>query len=319
MLLSRRLLVVHLSLLLTVIIWGQTFVAIRYLVVRIGAPEVLFLRAGLSSLCFLMIIAFSQRALRDFTQAEWGRMALVALCGVAVNSVAQAFSQNYLTASLASLLVTCAPVFTAVLSRLLLGEALTRRKLLGITLACAGFLIVLLWGGSGASFSADRLLGIAILICAPLGWAAYTVLSKPLLARHEPHVVAGVTTVLGGLMLLPLLALEPSVARDAVQLSARGWLAAITFSVLAIVVGYTLWYRGLRELDPSQVVVYMYLVPFFGVLSSWLILGERITPWLLLGGATILSGVVVTNSGRRAVPAPPPAAVERETVRASSP
>jgi drug/metabolite transporter (DMT)-like permease len=320
--LSRRPLVVHLSLLLTVVIWGQTFVAIRYLVVRIGAPEVLALRAGLSSLCFLVIVALSQRAVRRFTRAEWGRMALVALCGVAVNNVAQTFSQNYLTAALASLIVTCGPIFTAILSRLLLNEAMTRRKLLGIALACAGFLIVLLWGGSGASFSVDRLVGVAILICAPLGWATYTVLSKPLLARHEPHVVAGVTTVLGGLMLLPLLSLEPSVARDAVQLSARGWLAALTFSVLAIVVGYTLWYCGLRELDPSQVVVYMYLVPFFGVFSSWLILGEHITPWLLLGGAIILAGVIVTNSGRRPLPVPPaPAATpaERETVHAGGP
>jgi drug/metabolite transporter (DMT)-like permease len=316
---SRRPLIVHLSLLLTVVIWGQTFVALRYLVVRSGAAQVLALRAGLSSLCFLVIVALSRQAVRRFTRAEWGRMALVALCGVAVNNVAQAVSQNYLTAALASLIVTSGPIFTAVFSRLLLGETLTRRKLLGIALACAGFLIVLLWGGANASFSIDRLVGVGILICAPLGWAIYTVLSKPLLAAHEPHVVAGVTTVLGGLMLLPLLALQPSVVVEAVQLSARGWLAALTFSVLAIVVGYTLWYRGLRELDPSQVVVYMYLVPFFGVLSSWLILGEHITPWLLLGGATILSGVIVTNSGRRApLPTPTPT-TERETVYAGQP
>jgi drug/metabolite transporter (DMT)-like permease len=65
----------------------------------------------------------------------------------------------------------------------------------------------------------------------------------------------------------------------------------------------------------------MYLVPFFGVLSSWLILGEHITPWLLLGGATILSGVIVTNSGRRAPALPEPAleAPDPETVYAGQP
>lgn len=316
---SHRPLVTHLSLLLTVIIWGQTFVAIRYLVVRIGAGEVLLLRAGLSSLCFLLIVLAGRRALGRFTRAEWGRLALIALCGVAINNVAQTFSQNYLTAALASLIVTSNPLFVVVLSRVLLGERLTRRKLAGIGLACVGFVIVLLWGGGGAHFSIHRLVGVGILLCAPLGWAIYTVVAKPVLARHEPHIVAGVTTVMGGLMLLPLLALRPGYVRDAAQLNARGWLAALTFSVLAIVVGYTLWYRALRQLEPTQVAVYMYLVPFFGVLSSWLILGEHITPWLLLGGATILAGVIVTNAGRAPRPAPRVTPAEPETVIATRP
>ncbi len=49
-------------------------------------------------------------------------------------------------------------------------------------------------------------------------------------------------------------------------------------------------------LAPSQAAVYIYLVPVFGLLSAWLLLGERPTPFLLLGGTTILAGVILTNS-----------------------
>ena len=84
--------------------------------------------------------------------------------------------------------------------------------------------------------------------------------------------------------------------------------------VLAIFVGYILWYRGLRRLQPSQVAVYVYLVPFFGVLSAWLLLDETITGWLLLGGATILTGVIVTNSGRRPAAVPEAPATRRDSV-----
>jgi drug/metabolite transporter (DMT)-like permease len=129
-----------------------------------------------------------------------------------------------------------------------------------------------------------------------------------LLAVYEPHVVAGVTTMLGGLMLSPYLLWHVDAVGDVARLEWTGWLAAFTMSVLAIFVAYILWYRGLRRLEPSQVAVYMYLTPFFGVVAAWLLLGETITGWLVLGGATILTGVVITNSGRRprAEPLDPP-------------
>jgi drug/metabolite transporter (DMT)-like permease len=296
---SRFPLLIHLSLLLTAMIWGATFVAVKYVVERTGPEGVLLMRSWLASVCFILLLALTWRSVPRMPAKVWRRLLLIAFCGSVVNNVAIAVGQSYLAAALASLIVTSNPIFTTIFSRILLGEPLTRRKLTGIAIAFTGFLIVLLWGGSNASFSVDNATGILILICAPLGWAIYTVLSKPLLADYEPHVVAGLTTILGAVMLAPVFIFFPGVFADAAGLGWRGWLAAGTMSVLAIFVGYILWYRGLRRLQPSQVAVYVYLVPFFGVLSAWLLLGETITVWLLLGGATILTGVVVTNSGRR--------------------
>jgi drug/metabolite transporter (DMT)-like permease len=321
--LRRHPILIHLALLLTVVIWGVTFVAIRYLVVRIGAADTMLLRSGLSSLCFAAILAATWRGTPPISAAIWKRLIVIAVCGVVVNNLAITYSQNYITAALASLIVTSNPVFTAIFSRVLLGEPLTRRKLSGIALAFAGFLIVLLYGGGEATFSVDNAIGVLILICAPFGWAIYTVLSKPLLAVYEPHTIAGLTTVMGGLILSPLLLFHLDVGSAAAGLSLKGWLALLTISMLAVVLAYVLWYRALRRLEPSQTAVYMYLVPFFGVMFAWLLLDETITPYLLLGGVTILSGVIVTNSGRRP-PAEPadgpqgarnePSAELRETV-----
>ena len=56
----------------------------------------------------------------------------------------------------------------------------------------------------------------------------------------------------------------------------------------------------MRVLTASQTAVYIYLVPVFGILCAWLLLDEQITGYLLLGGAVILAGVALTNSGRSA-------------------
>ena len=96
--------------------------------------------------------------------------------------------------------------------------------------------------------------------------------------------------------------MRPGTVERIGDLSVRGWSAALFASLLAFVVSYVLWYRGLRVLTPSQTAVYIYLVPVFGLLTAWLVLGETITIFLLLGGATILSGVILTNSARKSQP-----------------
>jgi len=306
---NRSPLVTHALLLFTALVWGGTFVAIKYLVERVGTVGVVFLRAAPASLCFALLLMLTVAPSREngvrwrgipaFPPVVWKRLVVIAICGGVVNNLALAYGQTYISAAMASLLATSNPIFTAIFSRILIGEPLTRRKLGGIGLAFSGFLIVLFLGrGGGPSFSVDNALGMLIVMAAPVGWSIYTVISKPLLIEYEPHVVAGLTTILGGLMLSPYLFFNLDIFAETAALSWRGWLAALTVSVLAIFLAYILWYRGLRRLEPTQVAVYIYLVPFFGVLSAWLLLDEVITRYLLLGGATILAGVMVTNSGR---------------------
>jgi len=124
------------------------------------------------------------------------------------------------------------------------------------------------------------------------------VLSKPLLARYPPGQFAGMVTILGSLPVLPLVTLDRELVLAVRHFSPAQWLATLTMSVFALVLSFTFWYRGLRYLTPTQISVYIYLVPVFGVLGSWLFLGEPITLYLVVGGLTILAGVVVTNTAR---------------------
>jgi probable blue pigment (indigoidine) exporter len=126
------------------------------------------------------------------------------------------------------------------------------------------------------------------------------VLSKPLLAVYPSVHVAAYASIVGAALFLPLPLLRPGLLDRVGGLDARGWLAAVFSTLLALVLSYVLWYRGLRALTPSQAAVYAYLVPVFGLLAAWLILDERPTLYLLLGGATILAGVILTNSAPRA-------------------
>ncbi|MGH2535570.1 MAG: DMT family transporter [Thermomicrobiales bacterium] len=293
------LLAVHAALLVTAVLWGGNFTAVKYLLGELEPLDVIFVRVVGAAATFVLLLAVSGRVLIPMRRADAVRLVLIGVIGVTVMNLAMINGQQLIPAALASLIVTSNPIHTAIISRVLIGEALTRRKIAGIILAFLGFLVVLLYGsGEGADFDTSHLKGALIVAIAPFSWAFYTVLSKPLLARYPPVHVAAYTSIAGavGFFLTPVI--RPGTFDRIGDLSAWGWVAAVFASVLAFAIGHVLWYRGLQRLTPSQTAVYIYLVPVFGLLSAWLILDERITAFLILGGATILGGVILTNSAR---------------------
>lgn len=292
-----RAIVTHGLLLLVAAIWGGHFVALRYLLAELGPTEILLLRGLLASLFYGLFLLANRGRLPAIARQDWPRLVLAGFLGVTLMGFGMIYAQRLIGAGVSSLIVTLNPVFTAILAYLLLRQALTRRQFGGIALAIGGFLIVMLLGAPGARFSASNVAGVLLMACSPLVWSFYTVISKPLLARYAPTYVASYTTIIGAAFLLPFA--TPHFARGVLALDPRGWLSALFSGVLALAVSYLIWYRGLRVLQPTQVAVYTYLVPVFGILFAALLLGEALTLFTLLGGATILAGVIVTNTGAR--------------------
>ncbi len=293
-------LITHASLLLTALLWGGNFAAIKVLLRDLEPLDAVFIRgAGAAFFFALAVLATGHPRLR-MSRADWSRLIAIGVIGVTILNFAVVFGQSMLPASLSSLIVTSNPVFTAVISRIALGEPLTGRKIAGVGLAFAGLVIVLSWGGVGdEGFGVDRLQGVFVLLIAPFSWAIYTVLSKPLLARHSAVHVAAYSTMIGALGFLPIPFLRSGTIGRIEGMSLRGWEATLFVTLISFVFAYILWYRGLQMLTASQAAVYIYLVPVFGLLAAWLVLGEQPTIFLLLGGVVILAGVVLTNSGGR--------------------
>ena len=300
-----------LALLATAAIWGMNFVGMKHLINEVGATKVLLLRVYFAAIVFALILALRRHLIPRFSREEWRLLLLVGLFGVITNQLFVTLGTSYLSAAVASMIATSTPVFMAILSRVVLGEQLGPRKLGGISLAFSGFIIVLLYGSGEAEFSVTNALGVLITALAPLSWTISTLLSTRLMMRHDPTIITGITTVAAGVALLPILATQMSLLRDMRDFGATEWLAVFVTSVLSVVVAYTVWYRALRNLEPTQIAVYVYLVPFFGVIFAWVLLDEPITRFVVLGGTTILSGVALTNSARRsstvAVPVDVPA------------
>jgi drug/metabolite transporter (DMT)-like permease len=302
----RPLLSVHLPLLLTAMFWGTNFVALKRILQTLTVADTVVVRSLLAALCNVLMLIILRRANVSILRRDVPRIVLVAVLGGVLTPIPAVLSQRYITASVASLLSTTNPLWTALFAWLVLGIGLSRRKALGMAVAFLGFLIILLLGGPSVSFTVRNTVGVLIFTVSPLSWGLYSVLAKPLLSRYSSMQLVAVTTIIGTLFLLPLL-LSGTPARLS-RLSGSGWLLLLWVGVITLWLAYLFWFRGLRALQPSQVAVYIYLVPCFGVIAARIFLHEPITAFVLIGGATILAGVIITNSpsrAERALPAEP--------------
>jgi len=83
------------------------------------------------------------------------------------------------------------------------------------------------------------------------------------------------------------------------SISPTVWASAITLGVLCTGIAYAFLFRLVETIGPSRTATVTYLVPLFGVAWAWLILGEPVTPGMIVAGVLILGGVALSQSRRR--------------------
>jgi drug/metabolite transporter (DMT)-like permease len=284
---------IYALLVVTTVVWGGAFVAIKQALNYLSPLELLFMRFVPASLAFgLLILVRLRHEVTGLLRREWRSLAAMGFFGVLVYHLALNTGEQLIPAGTASLIMAAEPAFVFLLSLLLLGERLTLTRALGLATAFAGLFVVIRFASS-ERIDFRYLQGVLITLLAPISWAAYTIISRPLATRYAPIAVTGMATIFAGVPILftgsaGLLGKLPSMPWD-------GWLSIAYLAFLATVGGVTVWVLALQRLEASQVGVFIYLVPLWSAVLSKVVLGEPITASLVLGATLVIGGVVLVN------------------------
>lgn len=250
----------------------------------------------------LVLVPFFLRERRWSTprtpKFEWRGFVLLAALGLIPGSAVLAWGTKLSTASNAALLYLTLPVITAVMAVTLLGERMTMVRWGSLLLALLGVLIVSGPDWHHANLHSMKFLGgNLIILVAITGSAFYNVYSKRLLGRFTPlEVLVFGYMVAAGLCVPLVLVMEPS-SLAATRLYTLGvWVSLVVLSVFSWGLAMVLWMYLLRRLDVSQASVSIFLLPLLGVLFSAVLLKERITPAMLVGGLLTLAGTILITS-----------------------
>ncbi|MCS7081456.1 MAG: DMT family transporter [Bacteroidota bacterium] len=197
------------------------------------------------------------------------------------------------TAGSAAIVLSGTPLWTALLAHLFGQERLRLRSLLGMLLAFSGVVLVVIFGGRQVSLGADALWGNLLIVGASCCWAAYTVLSRPLVRRIGPLEVTLWSMAPALPLLWSLVALEPMPRWE--RLSVWAWLGLLYSGLLAIALSYVLWAHSIRRIGAARTAVYGNLVPVIAASAGVILLQEPLHVYQMVGGLVVLVGVYLVQ------------------------
>jgi drug/metabolite transporter (DMT)-like permease len=285
-----------LMLLLTMIVWGSTFVVTKGINEQVPPFTLAFARVAIGALILMPFLVLRPARATSVADAAaralpWGTIALMGLVGVALYYAVFNWSLMLTSASQGALVQSCIPAMTALIAVMWLRERATVTRWLGIGLTIAGVLIV--FSGSAASDGGGSVFGNLLMFVTTILWGFYTSLAKRV-ADIDPRVVTAGIAAVGAALLLPMSIVEIA-AEGIPRVGAMGWLGIIYLGTTASGLAYLLYNAALKHMDASHVGVYTNLIPIVGVLSGVIVLGEPLSMRAVIGGCVVLAGVWLTG------------------------
>ena len=196
------------------------------------------------------------------------------------------------------------PVWVTLLAPRLLGSKTEGFVYVGVGLALTGLVILLIPAvlGDGVHVSA---LGLAAGFASGWTMAGFALMAKDIARRVESIAMVLVQCALDGLFLVPL-ALWQMLA-SGYTLTSRDLMVSLIMGLLVTAVGYTLWMEGMRWVRVQHSAMLGFLVPVAAPVFAWVLLGQTIAGWTVVGGAFILAaGALVVLRGDESVEGEPP-------------
>lgn len=292
----------HLAAFFTIFVWGITFISTKVLLVSFTPVEIMFYRLVLAVLALFIAspprlggVKLDRRWLRD----EWKLMA-AGLCGVTLFFLFQNVALTYTLAANVSVLISVAPLFTALVSRLVLHEKLKANFFVGFAAAMVGIILIAFNGRVALKLNP---LGDLLSLLAALSFAFYSVLIRKVGAPQSQVLAVTRNVFFYGLLfmlpVLPLFDFHLGLERLLVPLNL---INLLFLGVVASALCYVTWNFAVHHLGPVKTSVYIYLVPIVTIFASALILQETITLVAGIAMALILIGVALSERVQESPP-----------------
>lgn len=286
----------HLSALLTIIIWGTTFISTKVLLTDFQPVEILFFRFMMG---LLALLAVYPHRLKKVTGKQELTFAAAGLCGICLYYLLENIALTYTMASNVGVIISVAPFFTAILTHLFIKgeEKLRVNFFLGFAVAMAGIFLI--------SFNGSKLelnpMGDLLALLAALVWACYSVLTKKISTYgYNTILTTRRVFIYGILFMIPTLFLF-DFELEFTRFSNPVYLLNIVYLGLgASALCFVTWNFAVKVLGAVKTSIYIYMVPVITIVTSVLILKEPLTILSVIGTLLAIIGLFLSEyNGKR--------------------
>jgi drug/metabolite transporter (DMT)-like permease len=318
---SRRIARIDVLLLVMTLIWGTNYTVVKHAFTQLDPQAFNAVRMIVASLVFggvIAVVGWRRRAEgaplppradsiasifhspAPITARDWLGLAGLGIVGHGLYQYCFVAGLSQTSVANSALVLAATPVLIAIMSAALGRERISPLHWLGAGLSLAGIYLVV---GTGIGAGRSSLSGDLLMFAAACCFAIYTLGAQPLMTRHSPVGVTGLSMAIGTVVYVP--AVLPHLrAVDWGAVRGDTWLALVYSALFALCVAYTIWYAAVREIGSARTSVYSNLVPLVAMMTASLMLGEPLSARKIAGAAAVLAGVALTRVGgaRMSVP-----------------
>ncbi len=278
--------------------WGASFIFTKDLFLNEPAitPTIILTGRMLIATLFTVPLLLLTGKLERIERGHLRYFLLLAFTEPFLYSICETGGVQYVSGSLASIIVATIPLFIPFGMALVYKERLRVNTVIGVLLSLAGIALMSL--DSGFSFSASPK-GLLLLACAVFIAVVYTLILVKILDRYRPMTITCYQNLIGLFYFLPLMLAMDRASLPQLSFSPRMWLMLAFLGVFCSTVAYMFFNYGVKRLGATAGSVYNNIIPVFSLLLA-LAIGQEGFSWLKVAGmAIVLLGLTVAQRTRR--------------------
>jgi len=281
-----------------VVFWAMNFTVAKFALREF--PPALLTGARLT-LAAAMIAPIYLWSRRRQTEEPWTRrdvpfLVILGLFGVALNQLFFMLGLSRTSVAHSSIIIATGPIMILLIAAILGVERLGARKAAGMAVALGGVALLKIFEthplrGQGPTWTGDLL-----TLCGTFCFSLFTVYAKRASTTHSA-ITVNTFGYLGGALAMAPVTLWQSAGFSFSRISPAAWASLFYMALFPSVVCYLIYYHALTHIATSRVAAFSYIQPVLATgMGVWL-LGEHVTPALMLSGAVVFAGVYLTERG----------------------
>lgn len=289
---SQKLVRGHISAIITIIIWGTTFVSTKILLEDFQPIEILFFRFILGLLALYVVCP---HLLVIKNKKEEITFLFAGLSGVCLYYLLENIALTYTLASNVGVIISIAPFFTAFLTHFIVKteERFNIRFFIGFILAIVGICLISFSGNAEVQINP---IGDLLAVLAAVVWAVYSVLSRKI-SSYGYNVVQSTRRIFiyGILFMVPALFVFDFKLQLSRLAEVQNLINILFLGFGASAMCFVTWNIAVKILGAVKTSIYIYLVPVITIVTSVIVLKEKITIWIVTGTIMTLFGLFISE------------------------
>ena len=271
----------------TVFLWASAFPGVRYVLQYYSAQSVMLLRFIVASIVLLVMLRIKKS--RPPCKKDIPMFAFAGFMGIFLYMLLFNMGIATVPSGISSFLISSAPVYTTLLSVLILKEKANKFCWLGIFVSLLGLGIITISQVRDVVINT----GFLLLVGASISTSLFFILQRSLMKKYTPLEATAYPIFFGTLFMLIFL---PGTINDMPGVPVAANLLMVYLGVFPAAISYLSWgYALSKAKSTANVIMFLYLVPFVATLLAFVWLGETFSPFAFLGGIVIIGGMVISN------------------------